>query len=78
MSNNELKPETNHFEDIYGYYAIFDNDLLITPPYSDVEACYKTQGSKYLQKYLLYHTDKNQDKTAKEKVNADQKYRETQ
>ena len=78
VRNHELKPETNNFEDIYGYYAIFDNDLSRTSPHSDVEACYKTQGSKYLQKYLLYHTDKNQDKTDEEKVNAAQKYRETQ
>ena len=45
MRNNELKPETNNFEDIYGYDGIFDNDLSIASSYSDVKACYKTQGS---------------------------------
>ena len=78
MRNHELKPETNNFEDIYDYYAIFDNDLSRISPYSDVEACYKTQGSKHRQKSLLYHPDNNQDKTSKVKVNADQQYWETQ
>ena len=72
MSNHELKPETNNFEDIYGYYAIFDNDLSKTSPYSDVEACYKTQVSQYLKNPIFYHPDKNQDKTAEEKFNAAQ------
>ena len=66
VRNHELKPETNNSKDIYGYYAIFDNDLSRTPPYSDVEACYKTQGSQYRQKFLLYHPDNNQDKTSEE------------
>ena len=43
-----------------------------------MEACYKTQGSQYHQQFLLYHSDKNQDKTAEENVNTDQQYRETQ
>ena len=59
VRNHELKPETNNSKDIYGYYAVFDNDLSITSPYSDVEACYKTQGSQYRQKSLLYHPYKN-------------------
>ena len=75
--NHELKPETNNFKYIYGYYEIFDNDLSRTSPHSDVEACYKIQGSQYRQKALLYHPDKNQDKTAEVKVNAAQQYRET-
>ena len=64
--NHYMKPETNNSEDIYAYYAIFDNDISVTPPYSDVEACYKNQGSQYRQKFLLYHPDNNQDKTSEE------------
>ena len=78
MRNNELKPETINFEDIYGYYAIFNNDISIISPYSDAKGCYKTQGSQYHQKALLYHPDNNQDKIAEEKFNAAQQYRETQ
>ena len=43
VRNHDLKPETKNFEDIYGDYSIFDNDLSITSPYSDEEACHKTQ-----------------------------------
>ena len=50
VRNHELKLETNNSEDIYGYYAIFDDDLSKTPHNSDVGACYKTQGSQYCQK----------------------------
>ena len=71
-------PKTNNYEDIYGYYAIFYNHLSITSPYSDVEACYKTQGSKHRQKSLLYHPDNNQYKTAEEKFNTAQQYWKTQ
>ena len=78
MRNNELIPETNHFKDIYGYYAIFAYDLSITPHYSDAKGCYKTQGTKYHEKALLYHQDNNQDKIDEEKFNAAQQYRETQ
>ena len=74
MRNNELKPETINFEDIYGYYENFDNDLSRKYPYSDAEACLKTQGSQHLQKALLYHPDKNKDKNDEEKFNADQQY----
>ena len=42
--NRELKPETNNFEDIYGYYEIFVNELSRTSPYSDVEACENPKG----------------------------------
>ena len=77
LKNFELELETNNFEDIYVYYAIFDNKFSRTSPHSDVEACYKIQGSQYRQKALLYHPDKNQDKTAEVKVNAAQQYRET-
>ena len=68
VSNHDLKPKTTNFQYIYGYYAIFDYDLSGTSPYSDVEECYKTQGSKHHQKSLLYHPHKNQDKTAEEKL----------
>ena len=68
VSNHDLESKTTNFQYIYGYYAIFDNDLSGKPPYSDLEACYKTQGSKYFQKSLLYHPDKNQYKTDEEKL----------
>ena len=78
VRNHELKPETNSFEEFFGYYESIENDISRIPPYSDVEECYKTQWSQYLQKILLYHPVKNQDKTAEEKVNSDQQYQETQ
>ena len=43
VRNHELKPETNSFEEFFGYYESIENDISRIPPYSDVEECYKTQ-----------------------------------
>ena len=75
--DSTLKPESDDFEDIYGYYAVLDKYLNRTSSSSDVENSYKARKADYRRQALLHHPDKNMNKTSEEIQSSNQMFQDT-
>ena len=66
--NHDLKPTSDNFEDIYGYYKTIHESLSRTSSYDDIDSRYKSQKKEYRRNCLLFYPDKNLSESPQKKL----------